>query len=247
MNDNICWHVPYDKCREKHDGADLILYGRCRSGKRWFWAAGYHSEDECHGWADTEEQALSRVRSYIEGMANGNSVIAFRNEGKASHVLRDINEAKRKSRPAPNASDSRAVEFIYSYHGTKFRITKKTAKRIFYVKVEDTHYRGEGECGIHEVNDLELGYIDRRKVFEKRHDGDDYDIAVTIGSRKWRYCRCFFLEPPPPRKRTHESTPDLRKLKAEMAAAHPDKGGTCDAFREARERYVAARSMVCPA
>jgi hypothetical protein len=41
----------------------------------------------------------------------------------------------------------------------------------------------------------------------------------------------------------HKDTPppDLPALKAEMAAAHPDRGGSNAAFIEARARYVAAR------
>jgi hypothetical protein len=34
---------------------------------------------------------------------------------------------------------------------------------------------------------------------------------------------------------------DLRQLKAEMAAAHPDRGGSSAAFIAAREKYQAAR------
>jgi hypothetical protein len=34
---------------------------------------------------------------------------------------------------------------------------------------------------------------------------------------------------------------DLAQLKAEMAASHPDRGGTSAAFIAARQRYVAAR------
>jgi hypothetical protein len=33
----------------------------------------------------------------------------------------------------------------------------------------------------------------------------------------------------------------LRQLKAEMAAAHPDHGGTSEAFIAARQRYVDAK------
>ena len=35
--------------------------------------------------------------------------------------------------------------------------------------------------------------------------------------------------------------PDLRELKAAMAAAHPDKGGSSAAFIAARAAYVAIR------
>jgi hypothetical protein len=37
---------------------------------------------------------------------------------------------------------------------------------------------------------------------------------------------------------------NLRRLKAEMAAAHPDHGGTNDAFIAARKRYLKARAKL---
>jgi hypothetical protein len=37
--------------------------------------------------------------------------------------------------------------------------------------------------------------------------------------------------------------PDLHQLKAAMAAAHPDRGGSSAAFIEARQAYVAARRL----
>ena len=49
---------------------------------------------------------------------------------------------------------------------------------------------------------------------------------------------------PVPKKPTPaetESLPDLHRLKAQMAAAHPDRGGSNAAFIAARARYVAAR------
>src|SRR6266446_2410924 len=38
-------------------------------------------------------------------------------------------------------------------------------------------------------------------------------------------------------------TSRLRRLKAEMAAAHPDRGGTSEAFIKARQRYVDAKRI----
>jgi|GEM_PF-4383793 hypothetical protein len=35
----------------------------------------------------------------------------------------------------------------------------------------------------------------------------------------------------------------LRQLKAEMAAAHPDRGGTSEAFIKARQRYLGAKRL----
>ena len=38
----------------------------------------------------------------------------------------------------------------------------------------------------------------------------------------------------------------LRELKAEMAAAHPDRGGTSEAFIKARQRYLRAKRTATP-
>ena len=50
-----------------------FLYGRCRSGKRWFWTAAdtdtitsHDQSCEHHGWADTEEDALAKERQLDE-------------------------------------------------------------------------------------------------------------------------------------------------------------------------------------
>jgi hypothetical protein len=61
----------------------LVLHGRCRSGKRWFWAAMacpdpgqplHHCDDPVcvyggaghdYGWADTEEGALNAMRAAV--------------------------------------------------------------------------------------------------------------------------------------------------------------------------------------
>jgi hypothetical protein len=37
-----------------------------------------------------------------------------------------------------------------------------------------------------------------------------------------------------------EADPDIKRLRMEMADAHPDRGGTDEGFIAARERYVKA-------
>jgi hypothetical protein len=36
----------------------------------------------------------------------------------------------------------------------------------------------------------------------------------------------------------------VRKLRVEMADAHPDRGGTMEGFTQARERYLQARRLL---
>ena len=46
----------------------------------------------------------------------------------------------------------------------------------------------------------------------------------------------------PPELQPQQVEPDLAGLKATMAAAHPDHGGTNEAFIAARRQFVAARA-----
>jgi hypothetical protein len=61
----------------------------------------------------------------------------------------------------------------------------------------------------------------------------------------WESDLQLWLEPPqtwPPKQQ-----PDLNQLKSEMAAAHPDRGGTDEAFIAARRRYEDAKAASTPA
>jgi hypothetical protein len=207
--ENIFWNpdtffAEYLTWSRANKSRRLIYFGRCRSGRHWFWAA--------------------------------------------SSKLKELNEAKRAARPASKARGSGAVEYLYGYsyggedsdgHPVRFQITKKTAKRIYYLRageylsddgipLEWNGYRPEG-----------IGYVDRQLLEEKGEVYNrgqhwchaDYHLYVSFErSIEWR------------RQHQQDSKPEsLQKLKMEMAAAHPDKGGTKEAFIEARKRYVAAR------
>ena len=59
----ICWHELDLQCRKNHRGdGDLgFVFGRCRSGRRWFWFActyGVGENRTDRGWSDSEEQTL---------------------------------------------------------------------------------------------------------------------------------------------------------------------------------------------
>lgn len=102
----------------------------------------------------------------------------------------------------------------------KFRITRKTPKRIYYVRREDgTNPR--------------TGYVDRQKI---EADGEIYNS----GAGGW-WAPDFHLYLTPPELPQY-TRPDLADLKAAMAAAHPDRGGTEEEFIAARQRYERARA-----
>lgn len=89
-----------------------------------------------------------------------------------------------------------------------FRVLKRTAHRIFYVRREII-----GTVDRQQLDDV--GWVRRAAAY------DAADLVV-------------YTDPPTPERK-------LSPLRAAMADAHPDRGGTAEAFIRARDAYVAAR------
>lgn len=119
--------------------------------------------------------------------------------------------------------DSTVSDDSRFYQGPRvvqFRITKKTAKRIYYVSSGDWEPRPR------------IGFVDRQRI--------EADGEVYLHSRHWSDPQFhLFLSPP---ELEDQAGPDLASLRAEMAAAHPDRGGSDEAFIAARSRYERARA-----
>ncbi|MET8377983.1 hypothetical protein [Streptomyces microflavus] len=127
------------------------------------------------------------------------------------------------------SADPVQVEFLYGVDSSvhddsrfyepprvvKFRITKKTPKRIYYLASEDWEARRR------------TGFVDRQRI---EADGEIYQR-----NRHWS-APDFHLYLAPP-ELNQVAKPDLGELKAAMAAAHPDRGGTEADFIAARARY----------
>jgi hypothetical protein len=160
-----------------------VVYGRCRSGKRWFWIAAEWLTDRhrcddpvCvygglheYGWEDTEDLALEAIsaaaarRGYAGACGRGSA-------GMASDALKRINAARRKARPPKQgATEAAPVEYLYvpcvhipydDYLAETRRwvqevpVVKKTAKRIYY-DVSNSWDRHEGT--------VTLGFIGREE------------------------------------------------------------------------------------
>ena len=275
---------------------ETALFGRCRSGKRWFWSARKFSEEAVFGWTDTEEQATAAVMDAVRSLKTAPFMKAISRHECARDVLKEINEAKRRERPAPVTSDARITEYLYTRHGYKFRITKKAKKRVFYCR-EPLPIEEREDIGIRSLAHAdEIGVVDRQKLEQEgevynpgfpRWNGRsgqrprkrwrnrgfllspvgsvrtrlsdpvlELDLTTEIDARSWpdtissgesgiilAHCWSddFHLYRVPPSLREEEPLPDLRELKAAMAAVHPDRGGSSEAFIEARARYEAAR------
>jgi hypothetical protein len=251
------WRCKCPVCTGPHRERDLLLFGRCRSGCRWFWTAVNFTLSYCngrdeeigeHGWEDSEEHVVASARAAVVRLAGGRRAAATFDQGQASRKLKELNKAKRLQRPPPDGTDSRPVEYLYGYsgggedtpgHPVRFQIVKKTAKRIYYLLVEqeiDRHGEPIGEPWSARYSEDAVGFVDRQKL--------EVDGHVYNRGRHWCYPDFHLhvsLESVLGDRGRRDEPLDLAQLKAEMAASHPDRGGTSAAFIAARQRYVAAR------
>jgi hypothetical protein len=109
----VCWHENRENCGGGKD-RELAFYGRCRSGKRWFWSAHIMMEpDHAHGWADSEAQAITEARTAVQQFADRRTekICAFLSHGVAYDRLKELNKAKH---PEPAAPDTATVEYLYA-------------------------------------------------------------------------------------------------------------------------------------
>lgn len=109
-----------------------------------------------------------------------------------------------------------------------YRITKKTPKRIYYIRRQSGHQRPDGS-----FPRTTIGFVNRQKI---ESEGEVYNRSLGWWSPDFH----LYLNPPV-LEAYSEAVPDLAELKAAMRAAHPDVGGSHEAFLEAHERYEQAR------
>ncbi|MER6351240.1 hypothetical protein ABT186_05160 [Streptomyces sp. NPDC001634] len=216
------------------DDPPLIFWGRCRSGRRWFWVAREIDGDDAHGWASTPDEASRQANAAAVQLAAGRYANVRVLHGVAAEKLKKLNAAKRQEktpkpkRPQPKVTPpAEPIGYLYAVElgrydlddvtwipgkVVSFPITKKTAKRVYYLRP-----RGPFEW--------QPGYVDRQEL--ERH-----------GSVRGAHWLQLFATPPEIPKPV--TPPSVKELKAAMAAAHPDRGGTDEAFIAARERYLKA-------
>jgi hypothetical protein len=235
----ICWQFcnkgdtakPRCKCpahSNPYGERTLTWFGRCRSGSRWFWsAATFNREKEAEGWADTEEEAMDAAMAAVCSFRDGLPILVKLSHGHAYDRLKELNEAKRAARPSSNAKDSKVVEYLYDgSYNARYPITKRTSKRVYYSRRAgesiDSHGEPLGDSNrFYWESYVNTGYVDREKL---ERDGR---VGYLFASQQ-AYLRD---------NRHRFSKTDLRTLKAEMTAAHPDKGGSHEAFIAARKAY----------
>jgi hypothetical protein len=219
---------------------DLVLAGRCRSGQRWFWRVSNYSrclneEKDAteHGFVDTEDEAWAVMRAAVGRLAQGRPVHVVTSHDTASDGLKKLNEARRAARPPSDAKDTPPVEYLYKW-SERFRVIKRTEQRIYYIKKgEDIDEHGEPiENPYHFKSHLDdqVGFITLDKLKPDRHGWCRFYPSLEEWQAERRRIAAKWGNKPV----------DLAALKAAMAEAHPDRGGSNAAFIEARKAYVEA-------
>ncbi len=236
---------------DAHPDHMLIWFGRCRSGNRWFWAAASYGQHGEHGWTDTEQDAIASACAIVERLAGDKPAMVTLNQGYATAKLKQLNATKRAARPTSEAKGSSRIEYLYGYtiggeesdgNPVRFVITKRTAKRVFYLRHEEyLDANGAPDPSVlYRPRDEEIGFVDREKlektgeVYNRgRHWSEpDYHLYASFQA-------CVAWRNSYQSERVSEA--DLHELKMAMAAAHPDRGGNSRDFIEARQRYLAAK------
>jgi len=101
-----------------------------------------------------------------------------------------------------------------------FRVIKRTPKFIYYEGPYERRRRIDREAFERDGSIATRHYWEHDHYLFAKFEDAEQDIAPA--------------EP---------NTPDIRHLRREMAAAHPDAGGSNEAFIAARERYERARAQ----
>lgn len=147
----------------------------------------------------------------------------------------------------PQVADAVPVEYLYGTvcywpddgpevrEVVPFRVTRKTAKRVYYVR------RGL------RFGPEYIAFIDREALERdgevRRKSGhwweDDHHLFATRDAAEAHIGIGAGADRP-----FAPEVPDLAQLKQEMADAHPDRGGTAEEFIAARKRYESAAAKV---
>jgi hypothetical protein len=259
------WRTQHERtcpaCSAPFEARQFTMFGRCRSGNRWFWTVSRYlltrdGGDPLYGWEDTEAQAIAAAARVLLEEKTKPLLIAFFRASVASEMLKEVNKEKRRSGPAADGSDTAAVEYLYAheycwndgyrctcadlvgeekvdYHAYQFQVIRKSRQRIYYSKKPQPVRPDRYLTGYRDLSDYGTGYLDRQKI---EAEGSIWDHG---GRHRLYLTRQHLLDDC--LQHAASTTPDLHELKAAMAAAHPDHGGSNQAFIAARARHVAAR------
>jgi len=216
---------------------DTITWGRCRTGRRFFWTARNLTADtELYDWADTRDQAEQQAHVAALKLADGQYASIRVLHAAATSKLKAINAAKRKAKPLSDSTESSPITYLYGTFDTEddrgrlvtqvasFRIVRRTRQRVYYVRRE------------HPDGSVQLGYVDRQTLDAEGH------VRNYAAGGWWAPDFHLYAQPPDVEQGHVAPAPNLKTLKQAMRAAHPDVGGSDESFIRARAAYEHARA-----
>jgi hypothetical protein len=181
--------------------------------------------------------------------------------GIAAKVLKIVNAEKRRNRPPSGETHSAPVQYLWladwwdSDQPSRFPITKITPKRIYYNRTR----RDAVDEGV-----ITLSYVSREALeTDTRCPGPEtgarycehgyfsrhgYPAGEVLAGTGWESRHLFasgaaaqdYLNIRTGRQQQEDHKVQLKRLKREMAAVHPDRGGSNEEFITARQRYERA-------
>jgi hypothetical protein len=214
-----------------------------------------------YGWEDTEDLALTAMSEAVRQLGGEVAQGCYRGNapgraGFAAQALKRINAAKRKARPPSWETDASVVEYLYEAHISwaydgepelreirKWPIARTTAKRIYFTDgayISRADLEDDTRCpGGHDQRYCEHGnysaHGEPAGQMIKRGRGW-WDSAHLFTTREAAEDELYSRERERQRERAMRE-PELKRLRREMADAHPDRGGTAEQFMAARKRY----------
>ncbi|MCP2336139.1 hypothetical protein [Actinomadura rupiterrae] len=172
----------------------------------------------------TRDRRHERLAELAERRRHG---LAARHKNKLARL--QPTEADAASRKYVYGVDSNRGEdgegYLLPPRVVRFPVTKVTAKRIYYVREVVGHSRRPV-----------IGYVPRGPL---ERDGE-----VRPSSRGWWEPDATVYAEPPQLGQPIDATAEVKRLRDEMANAHPDRGGTNEAFIAARTRYETALNRI---
>jgi hypothetical protein len=243
---------------QQHDGDQF--FSRCKAGKRWFWAVLSWESAPCpldHGYAATVAEAESHRP---EGMRQSAA-------GWAAECLRYLASVRKEARENDGSQDAQAVEFLYvdvmsdqdsTFYSIRHRVIRKTRRKVFVDHQFEWDTTPEWDSpsvprGRVDKEGWERYYgqrtiaLDREKleregsVWSRQARAIFYTTPIEDRQQSWQVPACLQALGLGPK-----ATPALVKAAYRRLAktAHPDAGGTHEAFVALQEAYEQALALM---
>jgi hypothetical protein len=239
----------WDFLSEKQEKEDCPRFSRCKIGKnKWLWVVyqgnSWFSDDDplAHGIADSPEAALSDAEAACGPVSHSWNSLA--------DTFRKKQAALKRKNKVTHSSNTAALEFVYDCDHdsvTKYRIVKKTKKRIY---VESDRYSEHRKQSGTWWDYSQSTFILDREKFEKTGHTWNRSKRATFYSdpkvyyeeiRSWGHRpECFVGLGVPAGASIQEVKAAYRKMAIET---HPDRGGDPKEFMQVKSWYEQAMAL----